>query len=592
MYIPPSGDSMKENDITIGIVGSGGDGVVAAGSILAQSAAHEGLHCMLMKSFGPQIRGGESSCRLRISEEKIRSQGSGVDVLVCFNWNDYQRFSGELEVEEDVVILVDKKDETPEENLPITGWGRRRRIIKVPFADLAGEVKNPKGKNIVMLGVLTGLFDLPRENLKLSIRKQFEGKKEEIIESNLRALEAGEKYVKENISGFESGFKYKKQKQVQPRMLITGDEAVAYGALAAGCRFFSSYPITPASEIMEWLSVELPKFDGAVVQAEDEISAICMVTGASYGGVKSMTATSGPGLSLKLEAIGLGIMAELPYVVVDVQRGGPSTGLPTKSEQSDLLQAICGMHGDAPHAVLAAADVEDCFRATVESFNIAESYQMPVILLTDQFIGHRTETVRELDFESIKLTDRLVPRQLSKGGFRRFLDTPDGISPMTWPGVKDGEYLCSGIEHDEWGAPTSKYETHEQMSAKRFKKLDRLEKEFKFIRRYGEPSPRVGVVTWGSNKGVVREAVEYFAAKKRSVGAIVPQLLYPLQKKQFKEFLRHVDTLVVVESSFEGQFLAYLRSYLDMPKKVLHLKSAGGRSFTVRDVILEIDKAL
>lgn len=374
-------------------------------------------------------------------------------------------------------------------------------------------------------------------------------------------------------------------------MLITGDEAVAFGALSAGCRFYSSYPITPASEIMEWLSVEMPKLDGVVVQAEDEISAICMVTGAAYGGVKAMTATSGPGLSLKLESIGLGVMAELPYVVVDVQRGGPSTGLPTKAEQADLNQAIFGFHGDAPHAVMAAADVEDCFRATIEAFNVAESFQMPVILLSDQYLGHRTETVRELNFESVKLANRLRPHLLSKGGYKRFVDTPDGISPMTWPGMKNGEYLCSGIEHDEWGAPSSSHEIHEMMCVKRHKKLKKLEKVFKFIRRYGEKTPRVGVITWGSNKGVVREAVEYFVSKNMPVGALVPQLLYPLQTDEFKKFLSSVETLVIVENSFSGQFLNYLRSLLDLPKRLIHLKASGARLFSVRDVIREIDKA-
>ena len=173
------------------------------------------------------------------------------------------------------------------------------------------------------------------------------------------------------------------------KFIATGNDAIAYGALAAGLKFFASYPITPASEVMEWLSRELPKFGGTMVQAEDEISAVCMVTGASFGGVKSMTATSGPGVSLKIEALGLGSMAELPYVLVNVQRGGPATGIPTKSEQADLSQAIFGMHGDAPHAVVAPADVEDCFELTQRAFNIAENYQMPVFILSDQFIGHR-----------------------------------------------------------------------------------------------------------------------------------------------------------------------------------------------------------
>ena len=579
---------MKISDITIGMVGSGGDGVAVAGDILISSAAGEGIHGLMMKSFGPQIRGGESSCRVRISKDKIYSQGSGLDVLVCFNWSDYVKFSGELNVKENVIIIVDEDDPLPEKDFPITS-ARNRKVIKIPFMNISRDINNPKGKNMVMLGVLSQLFHFFRNGIISSITRKFEGKTEEIVQKNLESFRAGEEYARQHLKDFDIKFSYKKH---EPFMLLTGDEAVALGALVAGCKFYASYPITPATEIMEWLASELPKFGGTTVQAEDEISAICMVTGAAYGGLKAMTATSGPGLSLKLEAIGLGTMAEIPYVVVDVQRGGPSTGLPTKPEQADLCQAVYGMHGDAPHAVLAAADVEDCFRVTIEAFNIAEAYQMPVILLSDQFLGHRKETVRELNFEDIKLTERRIPRRLSPGGYKRFTDTPDGVSPMTYPGMKCGEYLCSGIEHDEWGAPSAKHSVHEKMSIKRQKKVDKLEKEFKFKRRYGHKNPEVAVITWGSNKGVTREAVEFFADKEGRVGAIVPELLYPLQKNIFKNFLKGAKALVVVENSFNGQFLRYLKSYLDLPKKVFHLKASGGRFFSVGDVIREIDKAI
>lgn len=577
---------MQKDDLIIGMVGSGGDGVVATGEILANMAAEEGLHAMMVKSFGPQIRGGESSCWVRLSAKKIYSQGNALNVLVCFNWNDYRQFEGELDVEEDVIVLVDSKDETHEKDYPIDG-GRKRTVIKVPFAELADTTGNPKGKNMVMLGVLAGLFDLPAGPVEHAIRKRFKGKKVEIAEANVRSLMLGIEHVKNNIKSVPFTFKYSKGTK---QMLLAGNEAVAFGALAAGCRFYSSYPITPASEIMEWLADELPKVGGTVVQAEDEIAAICMVTGAGYAGVKSMTATSGPGLSLKSEAIGLGTMAEIPYVVVDVQRGGPSTGLPTKSEQGDLHQAVYGMHGTAPHAVIAASDVEDCFRTAIEAFNIAEAYQMPVVLLSDQFIGHRTETVEALDFENVKLKSRLSPEDLKDDNYRRFVDNHDGISPMTWPGIKGGEYLCSGIEHDEHGSPSAKYSVHEKMCAKRERKLEKLEKEYTFVRRYGDKNAKVGVIAWGSNKGVLREAVEYFTSHGKPVSGLVPQLLYPLQKDILKDFFAQLDVLVVVETSFDGQFLHYLRSWVDLPKNVLHLKAAGGRLFGPGEVITEIEK--
>jgi 2-oxoglutarate ferredoxin oxidoreductase subunit alpha len=571
---------MEKHDITVGIVGAGGDGVIKVGDIIAHAAASAGLHCMMIKSFGPQIRGGETSCRVRMSEDKVHSPGNGLDILACLSWEDYPKFKSELALEDNVIILMDEHEKIPDSELPIKIEGGKS-LIKIPFTQISRDIKNPRGKNMVMLGALAELFSFPQKELRDSICKIFGSKKPEIVEANLQAFQSGADYVKENISEKTLTFEFNHNKK---RLILTGNEAVAYGALVAGCRFFSSYPITPASEIMVWLSKELPKFGGTVVQAEDEISAICMITGAAYGGIKSMTATSGPGLSLKQEALGLGSMAELPYVIVNVQRGGPSTGMPTKSEQSDLFQSIYGTHGDAPHAVMAATDVEDCFRATIEAFNIAETYQMPVVLLSDQFVGHRTETVRDLDYKSVKILDRLAEAKPKLGSYNRFLDTEDGISPTTWPGIPEGQYLCSGIEHDETGAPSANYDIHEKMSAKRAKKLLKLEKEFSFIRNYGEKTPEVGIISWGSNKGVVREAVEHFEAQGKSVGGIIPQLLYPLQKDKLNAFLENVKTLIVVENSFSGQFLSYLRGELKLPN-VFHLKAAGGRAFTVQEVV-------
>lgn len=579
---------MNNRDITIGIVGSGGDGVVTAGDILIKAAAHEGLNCMMIKSFGPQIRGGESSCRLRLSDKGIYSPGNNLEILVVLSWADYRRFSGELDVEEEVIIIMDDDDHTYENDIPVKEAGSCR-LIKVPFSRLAGEIKNPRAKNMVMLGVIVELFGLPKKGIGSAIEKKFGRGKEGLIEANIGAYQAGVEYVKKNFSDFDVKFSYSSG---SPKFVLTGDEAIAFGALAAGCKFFSSYPITPASEIMEWLGTAMPRTGGVLVQAEDEISAVCMVVGASYGGVRAMSATSGPGVSLMLETIGLGSMAEIPFVIVNVQRGGPSTGMPTKSEQADLSQAIFGMHGDAPHAVIAASDVEDCFRATMEAFNIAEYYQMPVILLSDQFLGHRTETVEKLDFESVKIVERLRPKKLAEGGYKRFADTPDGISPTTWPGIRYGEFIASGIEHDEYGAPASTHFIHEKMSAKRARKLDHLSENFKFIRRYGAERPEIGVIAWGSNKGVAREAVEYFYGKGLSVGAIVPQLLYPIQEKIFRSFLDSVKTLVVIENSYSGQFVNYLKSSLDLPERILSLRSSGSRFFTVREVIGKINEAL
>lgn len=578
---------MKINDIIIGLVGSGGDGIVAAGDILSSTAVIEGLNCMVVKSFGPQIRGGESSCKIRIADKPVLSQGDFLDILVVFNWEDYAKFEGELDVKNGVAVIADEKNFP--KNLPFAGGARAKEIFKIPFDELIKESGSPKAKNIISLGLIAEIFSLPKGGLKKSIQRKFGRKKPEILESNLKAIDIGINYAVKNNLKSELQFEFKPS---APKYAATGNDALAYGALTAGCRFFASYPITPASEIMEWLGRELPKFGGTMVQAEDEISAACMVTGASFGGVKAMTATSGPGLSLKIEAIGLGTMAELPYVVVNVQRGGPATGIPTKSEQADLMQAIGGMHGDAPHAVLAPADVEDCFETAVQAFNIAEKYQLPVIILSDQFVGQRKESISTFDTKKIKIISREIPKNPSRGSYKRFALTDSGVSPMSYPGVKGGEYTCSGIEHDEDGSPISSHDVHEEMSAKRARKLESLLKEFKFIRRYGPKKAKVGIIAWGSSKGAVREAVELANSTGMQVSALIPQLIYPLQTDQINEFIKSCDRICVVEMNYSGQFKEYLAGRCNLPKDVIHIKSSGARLFLVSEIIEKIKEML
>lgn len=570
---------MECHDITVGMAGSGGDGVVSAGDILAASAAAEGINCIMLKSFGPQIRGGESSCRLRLSTKQIYSQGDLIDVLVVFNWPDYARFGAELEVKDGAYVLAEEKDKT--EDIPLSN-ADKCKLIKIPFEKLATEdAGNPKAKNMVTLGILGAMFGLPTEGIKRAIERKFKKKGEAIVAANHKAIDIGIEYVKSHDGPADLHFVHSSNKSY---MALTGNEATAFAALAAGCRFFASYPITPATEIMEWLSREMPKFGGTVLQSEDEISAINSVVGASFGGVRSMTATSGPGMSLKMETLGLAAMAELPIVVVDVQRGGPSTGIPTKTEQADLMQAVYGMHGDAPHAVLAPADVEDCFEVTWRAFKIAEEYQMPVIILSDQLIGQRKETVIPFDISKVDVPGRISPKLKEGDKFRRYEVTKSGVSPITWPGMKGGEYLASGIEHTEEGTPSSQHETHERMTAKRARKLDTLAKDYKFIRRYGSQKPIVGVLGWGSSKGAIREAVEKLNQNGLAVAALIPEIIYPLQTDEIKNFVSLCKHVLVVELSYSGQFEHYLAANGLLPANTLHYRSSGGRVFSNREL--------
>ncbi|HEY0787294.1 MAG TPA: 2-oxoacid:acceptor oxidoreductase subunit alpha, partial [Thermoanaerobaculia bacterium] len=442
-------------------------------------------------------------------------------------------------------------------------------------------------KNIATLGILGTLFGLPVDSIRNAVAKKFGRKKEGILETNLKAFDAGVAFAA-TIAAQTAGKKLSYTPGTR-KLLMSGNEAAAVGAAHAGCRFFAGYPITPSSEILHYLSEWMPKLGGSVVQTEDELSAFGAVLGGSFAGVKSMTATSGPGLSLMAEMIGLSAMAEIPSVIVNVQRGGPSTGNPTKSEQSDLAHAVYGSHGDATRVVLAPSDVEDCFHTTVDAFNIAEEFQLPVIVLSDQLIGQRRETLSAETMDH-PVVDRVKP-PADVEGYERYKDTPTGVSPMAVLGMKNGVYQTNGLEHDEAGRPNSGYLTHEKMNQKRYRKLQAVAEKYHFVRRYGPETADVGIVCWGSSKGAVKEAVLKANANGQKVAALVPQIISPFPAAEFEKFAASVKQLLFIELNFNAQFYMYVRTQVDLPKGVQVYKRSGGRHLAVSEVENEIRKA-
>ncbi len=585
---------LNNRNIVIGIAGSGGDGVISAGEILVNAASSEGLFVFMLKSIGPQIRGGESSVRVRMSDMPVSTQGDRVDILVVLSWKDFMRFKSEMLLEKKVIIVSDVNDPMPDEDIPLTE-AQRELWYKIPFAELSKDLTGTtQAKNVIMLGAISELFSLPKEALQRSVKKKFKHKDQSVIDSNITALKAGEEYVKNNFNTYDSfSFEYEPR---GPRLVMRGNEAMALGAMYAGLEYYAGYPITPSTEIMEWISKYLPQKGGICMQMEDELAAINAIMGASFAGKKAMTATSGPGISLMNEGLGLASMAELPLVVVNVQRGGPSTGLPTKTEQSDLMQAIWGSHGDSTRVVIAPADVEDCFDCAVLAFYIAEKYQMPVIILSDQFIGQRTESISRGFISSPDrgfrlLYNRDTPNEEDLKDFKRFKYTEIGVSPMSYLGIKGGEYLGSGIEHDEYGNPDSNVLTHQTMTEKRWKKFDHIKKEFRFERFYGPKDAKLGIIAWGSTKGAVKEAIAKANDMGISVAAMIPQLIFPFLIDPFKEFIEHKDMIIIPELSYAGQFRRYLRGFLRFSQyncKVKPFRKTGGAPFMVEEILDQI----
>lgn len=573
-------------DLTLAIVGSGGEGVVSAGEILIHATSHDGLYSMMIKSYGPQIRGGESLAQIRLSKTPVLSQGDALDALVVLSWSNFSRFAGEVRLQEHAVVLHDSEDPPPA-SLPFPAG---IRFVSAPFSAKSKEVTNAAlAKNLVALGFLAGWFDLPRGGFADAIQKRFAKKSEEVLKSNLSAFDAGVQLVQSEVGQPRYDWK---TNAPNSKLVLSGNEAVSIGALYAGVKFFAGYPITPASEIMEWMARELPKFDGVFIQTEDEIAAVTMAIGASFAGAKAMTATSGPGLSLMTEALGLSAMAELPLVIVDVQRAGPSTGIPTKTTQADLFHAVYGGHGNLPRVVLAPMDAADAIAVTVHAFYLAEKYQLPVLVLTDQFLGQRLEVIPNFDFAACQsqVISRTLPAAEDLQPYQRFKMTKTGVSPISAPGVKGGMYTAAGIEHDETGRPTSSAELDEIMTRKRSRKVQVIEQEESpLLWHCGDDEPEIGILAWGSTKGVVEEAVTRLQQDGYRIAALVTRQLSPLPAAALQAFVNRLENLFIVELA-DGQFFSFLKSQLALPLSTRVYKRAGASLFNVQEIVEAIQK--
>ncbi len=568
-------------DLVIRIGGEGGEGVISTGDMLAQASARAGLEVLTFRTFPAEIKGGYAMYQLRVSPEKVLSQGDTFHVFVAFNGEAYEMNRGLLIPGTVLVYDGPGGDFEPE---PMEG------VIQypIPMTKISKiELVNPISKNMVALGAVMQLFSFPIDSLKELIGAKFKKKGENVVEMNIKALEAGAAYVRSNIKKTDRFY----VQTAQPRedvIMVSGNEAVGLGALVAGCRFFSCYPITPATDIANWLSRHLPKANGVVVQAEDEIASLGQVIGASFAGAKAMTGTSGPGLDLMLELLGFASMAEIPIVIADVQRGGPSTGLPTKSEQSDLFLAARGGHGDFPRIVLAAATIEDCFYLTVEAFNLAERYQIPVILLSDGALAFRTEKIKRPDLSKI----RIINRELYSGNgeFQRYAVTETGISPMSIPGQAGGRYIASGLEHSETAAPKYSPDYHTLMTEKRFKKLANIEEEFPEPECEGGREGDIGIISWGLTQCAVREAIRNCADDGLSVKALYPKLLFPVPVKAIRRFASTVKKVIIPELNYQGQFAELVAAHAGIDS--IRFNLYGGLPFTPDQIRKKIKEVL
>ena len=540
----------------LAITGSGGSGAVTAGLILLAAVGRAGYYGLLGRSAGPQIRGGESAAMLRFGPRPIECMGDRFDLLVGLDWENVARFADELPLDRNSLILTDAQAGPIPEILLRSG----AQVRSLPWKALA-DAETEGRVNMVALGMVGAMLGLPPDALEAGARATLGGKGGRVLAHSLECIRSGYSAA-EAPSVPASAFA-----PAVARWNISGNEAAGLGGVRGGVRFVAAYPITPASEVLEWLAPRLELLGGSLLQAEDELASINMIIGSSFGGVPSLTATSGPGLSLMVEGLGLAVASETPVVVVNVQRGGPSTGIPTKSEQSDLNIALYGLHGDAPHLVLAALGIRDCIDTVAWAVGLAEHLQTVAIVLSDQILGQSRAIVdppgeRPFGAGETPHLQRLIARDADPD-HRRYRPTPDGVSPMALPGLAGGMYTGEGLEHGPGGAPSSRAIDHAEQLDKRLRKLTGFDCGPGWAEIRGEGDHVL--LTWGSAAGPVFEAAERLRDSGTPTRAIALRLLAPLQREALLEAMGSAGSILVVEQNQTAQCFAYLHSQQALP---------------------------
>ncbi|MGV3052129.1 2-oxoacid:acceptor oxidoreductase subunit alpha [Staphylococcus chromogenes] len=560
--------------------GQQGEGIESTGEIFATAMNRKGYYLYGYRHFSSRIKGGHTNNKIRVSTTPVHAISDDLDILIAFDQETI--VLNHHEMREDSVILADSKakPEKPEDC--------KAQFIVLPFTEIAKELGTPLMKNMVAIGATAALMQLQTETFETLIQNMFEKKGEKVVQLNIEALNEGYRVMseqRENITGdfiLEEG-------SGAPHLYMIGNDAIGLGAITGGSRFMAAYPITPASEIMEYMIDNLPKVNGTVIQTEDEIAAATMAIGANYAGVRAFTASAGPGLSLMMEAIGLSGMTETPLVIVNTQRGGPSTGLPTKQEQSDLMQMIYGTHGDIPKIVLAPTDAEDAFYLTVEAFNLAEEYQCPVIVLSDLQLSLGKQTVPNLDYQRVEIrrgatiTEDIEREADDKAYFKRYALTESGVSLRPIPGVKGGIHHVTGVEHNEEGKPSEAANNRQAQMDKRMKKTEQLLIEAPVE---GQVEEEVDVLFIGfiSTKGAIEEGVQRIKDAGHTAAHMQIRQLHPFPTETVQNAVNKAQKVIVVEHNYQGQLANIIKMNVQLGDKLIKQTKYDGTPFLPKEI--------
>jgi 2-oxoglutarate ferredoxin oxidoreductase subunit alpha len=546
-------DSRREATIWIG--GEAGEGIASAGDVFMRTAARTGLGAFAHNSYQSVIRGGEVLLQIRAGEHPVLSQGGDWDFLIALNQNVLDH---NLQSAKPDAAALFNADAVKPPDAPSAA-----ALRGIPVAELTADLpRNPVMQNTVLLGALMFLLKFPWDVFEGSIRAQFGKRKAELSDANVTAARRGWEFAEKHFSPQGD---YGLAGDAKPRIVITGNQAAALGAVAGGCKFYSAYPMTPASSIMHWLAPRASRYGMLMKQAEDELAAINMAIGAGYAGVRAMVGTSGGGFALMTEAIGLAGMLEVPVVAVLSQRGGPSTGLPTKTEQGDLFQALGASQGEFPKAVLAALDPVDAYYTVIEAHNLAEKYQLPVIVMMDLYLSERTVIIDPESLNPRVPIERGETVPSVDGEYKRYRYTPSGVSPRALPGTPGGMHITSSDEHNEEGVLVTDWytnpSTRTKMMQKRMRKMEGVlrDTEARGFLREGPEDAELTIVGWGSTYQILEEVRSALTDGGHPANLIQFRTLWPFPAQKALPYLQGAKRIVCVENNYGGLLARLIR---------------------------------
>ena len=576
-------------DLNWAVGGEAGDGIDSTGKIFAQALSRAGRHVFTSKDFASRIRGGYTAYKVRTSVDRVESVVDRLDILIALTERTVEENLDELHGDS-IVIYDGERSMMSDFEAPGETTG-----LDVPLKRLAEEAGGAIMRNIVALGAACSVSGFNIEYLDESLEKRFGGKGEAIVENNKKAARAGAEYVEDE---YDLSTPYDLETTDNDYVLLNGDEAIGMGALVAGCRFYAGYPITPATDVMEYLKGRIEEYGGIVVQAEDELSAVNMALGGARAGARSMTATSGPGIDLMTETFGLVATSETPLVICNVMRSGPSTGMPTKQEQGDLNGMLYGGHGEIPRFVLAPTNIVECFHKAIEAFNLAEKYQTPVYLTGDLSLAVTEQTFEpeEFDMDSVEIDrgkvvdeEAIEEWQNEKGQFKPHAITDDGVSPRSFPGTDGGAHMSTGLEHDELGRRTEDTEMRIEQVDKRERKVETAQDEEDWSpREFGDPDADTLVLSWGSNEGAIREAMTILNDDGIDVRFLSVPYVFP--RPDLTEAVEAAEEAIVVECNATGQFADLVEH--DTLSRVQRINKYNGVRFKADELAEKVKAAL